>query len=157
MLSTALLLTASMVVGQGDGEATFNSWMDFSVGGKWTTTVDGVKSEISYKRTLNGKLVQADLIDEGIHVTFIVGIDPVTKECTWWGFDENGCVVKWVMSKVSENVWMSEGKGMGPKGKCALKEKLTRLDANTVKEEIEYFMIDGQEQKAVTCTWTRKR
>jgi hypothetical protein len=156
MLSTAVLLAASMV-GQADGEATFNSWMDFSIGGAWTTTVDGVKSEMSYKRTLNGKLVQANLIDEGIHVTFIVGIDPVTKKCTWWGFDENGCVVKWVMSRISENVWMSEGKGMGPKGECALKEKLTRLDADTVKEEIEYFMINGKQQKAVTATWKRKR
>lgn len=60
MLSAALFLTLSMVVGQADGEATFNPWMNFSVGGKWTTTVDGVKSEISYKRTLNCKIVQAD-------------------------------------------------------------------------------------------------
>lgn len=157
MLSTAVLLAASMVVGQADGVETFNSWMDFSIGGVWTTTVDGVKSEISYKRTLNGKLVQADLIDEGIHVTFIVGIDPVTKKCTWWGFDEAGCVVKWVMTRVSEDVWMSEGKGMGPKGECALKEKLTRIDADTVKEEVEYFMINGEKMKAVTSTWRRKR
>jgi hypothetical protein len=99
---------------------------------------------------LNGRFVQANLNSDGTRVKFLVGIDPVTKKCTWWGYDEDGCVVKWVMSKVGEDVWLSEGVGIGPKGKCAWKEKLTRIDENTVKEEIEHFMINGEQRETIS-------
>ena len=156
MFGTALLLAASMVVGQADGQEAFDSFMKFSIGGTWTTTKDGMTSEISYKRILNGKFVHADLTDRGIHVTFLIGIDPATKKCTWWGFDENGVVVKWVMSKAAENAWTLEGKGMGPNGECALKEKATRIDDNTVKVETEFFLLDGKKQDVGTVIFTRK-
>ena len=157
MVSAALLVATSMVVGQVEGEDAFKSWADYSVGGVWTSTMNGVKSEISYKRTLNGRFLQAELKSGDTPVTFLVGVDPVTKKCTRWRFDGDGFVVKWVMSRASENDWTSQGKGMGPKGECALKEKVTRIDADTVKEEIEYFMLNGTEQKAGTAIWTRKR
>ena len=122
MLSTTLVLAASLVLGQVNGEDAFKSWTDFSIGGVWTCTEDGVKSEICYKRTLNDKFVQADLNSKGIPVTFLLGIDPETKKFTWWGFDGYGGTVKWVMSRESEHVWRSEGKGLGPDGEYALKE-----------------------------------
>ena len=156
MYCASLVLAASMVVGQADGEEVFKSWVDMSLGSTWSTTVDGATSTMSYRRTLGGKFVQANLNSDGTRVKFLVGIDPATKQCTWWGYDEDGCVVKWVMTKPSKDVWMSEGVGMGPEGKCALKEKLTRIDENTVKEEIEHFMINGKERKAVTTIWKRE-
>ena len=157
MLSTTLFLAASIVVGQAEGEEAFKSWTEYSIGGKWTTTMDGVKSEISYRQTLDGKFVHVDLNSGGIPVTFLLGIDPVTKKCTWWGFDGYGGTVKWVMSRIGEDVWMSEGKGMGPEGEYVLKEKMTRIDADTVKEEIESFIVNGKQQKTGTNIWTRKR
>ena len=156
MLSTALLLAASMVVGQS-GEDAFKSYTDFAISGVWTSTIGGVKSEARYKRTLDDKFVQLEMNHSGVAVTIMIGIDPVTKNCSWWGFDGNGGVVKWTMSRVSENVWAMEGKGMGSKGEYALKSKITRVDGDTTENEVEFFTINGEQQKPGTVTWTRKR
>jgi hypothetical protein len=156
MFSTAFLLAASMVVGQS-GEDAFKSYTDFAIGGVWTSTVGGVKCDARYKRTLDDRFVQLEMNHSGIPVTIMIGVDPATKECSWWGFDGNGGVVKWIMSRVSENVWASEGKGMGPKGEYVLKSKLTRIDADRKKNEVELFIINGEKQEPRTVIWTRER
>ena len=157
MLSTAFLLAASMVVGQADGAQTFNSWADLAVGGSWTRTTNGSTSRLSFHRTLNDRFVKAELDEGGSSVSFLIGIDPETKQCAWWGFGSDGGVVKWIMTRVSEDTWKMEGKGMGPEGECALKLTTTRVDADTLQETVEHFILNGTQVKPGTTTWTTKR
>jgi hypothetical protein len=60
------------------------------------------------------------------------------------------------MSRVAEDTWTSEGQGMGPNGECAIKSKLTRIDENTLKEELEHFVINGKPMPTGTNIWKRK-
>ncbi len=156
MLCSAVLVMASLI-GQINTEADYKSLSDFLVGGVWTMTKSDVKCEISYKPTLNGRFILGEYMHGDIPVTFLIGIDPVTKKITWFGFDGDGDVVKWVMTRSSDDTWSSEGNGMGPKGECALKNKLTRIDADTLEEELEHFVINGKQMKIGTNIWKRKR
>ena len=156
MLSSAVLVMAS-IIGQADAEAAYKSLSDFLVGGVWTTMAGDVKCEISYKPTLNGRFILGEYMHGNIPVTFLVGVDPATKKITWFGFDGDGDVVKWAMTPTSESTWTTEGKGMGPNGECAIKSKTTRVDADTIKEELEHFVINGKQMRIGTNIWKRKR
>jgi hypothetical protein len=157
MFSTAFLLAASMVVGQAGGAETFNSWANLAVGGSWTRTANGITSKLSFQRALNDRFLKAELDERGSSVSFLIGIDPVTKQCTWWGFDGDGGVAKWIMTRVSEHTWKMEGKGMGPEGEYALKLTTTRIDADTLEETVEHFTVNGKPIKPGTTRWTRTR
>jgi hypothetical protein len=154
---TALVLAGSMVLGQADGEEVFKSYIDLALGGVWTATVDNEQLEASYKRVANDQFVQ--LTSKGGIVSFVamIGVDPSSKKCNWWIFYEDGTVGKSVMTQEADGVWKLDLKGVGPKGKTRYKGTLTRVDADTIKEEQISVMVNGEKQEPQTSTWTRKR
>jgi hypothetical protein len=152
MLSTAVLLTASVVVGQADGEKAFKSYMDFAVGGTWTTTVDGERIESSYKRVVDSQFVQ--LTNKGVPLPFVamIGVDPKTKNCTWWFFNNDGGIGKDVLIQEADKVWLLEGTGIGPKDRIRYRGRITQIDENTGKEEVLRFMIGKEDHGSFTAT-----
>jgi hypothetical protein len=86
----------------------------------------------------------------------MIGVHPETKKCTWWFFNEDGGIGTGVLTQEADGVWLLENKGIGPKGEIRYKGKLTRVDANTVKEEVTEFVVYGEKQKMGTLIWARK-
>ena len=153
----ALVVTASAVVAQADAEAAFKSYSDHAVGGTWVTTIDGETLEHSYRRTINDKFVELTLkggFNAGIA---LIGVDPKTNKCVWWGFGNDGAVGLWVMSQESEGVWLLHGTALGPKGENRYKGRITAIDKDTSKEELLELVVEGEKQELQTNIWRRRR
>ena len=155
MLSTTLLLASCMVVGQSQGEKAFKAYTDFAVGGTWVTTVDGGKIEACYTRIPDSPFVQ--LTQKGGPLPFVgmIGVDPQTKVCMWWFFNNDGGIGKDVLTQESDTVFLLEGTGLGPKGKVHYKGRITQVDKNTVKEEVLQFLIGDEDMGPQTAIWKR--
>lgn len=156
MLSTAMLLAASMVVGQS-GEDALKSYTDFAIGGVWTTTVDNETVEHTYRKIADGRFVQLTAKGGSNSFVGIVGVDPDTTMCTWWTFGHNGSVIKFTMVRESDATWLCEGGGSSPDGTVQWKFRIRRIDDNTLQEEGIEVEVNGQKQEPRTFTWTRKR
>ncbi len=77
-----------------DGEKAFKDYAELAVGGTWTTTIDGVTYEDTYERIQDGEFVMLTSKPAGdfpASIT-ILGVDPVSKKFTWWGFSADGTV-----------------------------------------------------------------
>ena len=157
MLSAALVLTASLALGQTDAEKAFKAYTDFAVGGVWTTTDGDRQLTVKYRKVANGKFVE--LTQKGGLVPFVcmIGVDPETKKCTWWFFHEDGSTGKDVMTQESDAVFVVDGKSTGEKGEIRYKGRITQVDEETVTEEVVEFVCYGEKQPVQTLTWKRKR
>ena len=156
MLSTALLLAASMVVGQAEGEKAFKSYVDFAVGGVWTCTIDGEELKHSYHMMDGGQFLQLQGKGGLVPYVAIIGVDPKSKQCTWWNFMEDGGVGQNKMTLESDGVWLLQGRGDGPKGQVRYKGRLTRVGKDEVREKIIVFRIGDDDQGTPTNVWRRK-
>jgi hypothetical protein len=141
---------------QADGEKAFKAYAENAVGGVWTTTVDGKRLEHAYHWDASNRFLQ--LVAKG-DISFVVtiGVDPETKQCTWWIFNGNGGVAKDVLTQEGEGVFLLEGSGVGPKGENYYRGKLTKVDSDTIEEEVSAFVFDGEKQKVGSFLWKRKR
>jgi hypothetical protein len=163
MLSTALVMAASMVAGQAeagnpDGEATFKSFAEFMADGVWTPDNGDGTVEHTYQKVGEGKFVQVR--GKGGEHPFIavIGVDPETNTCTWWAFSDSGGVVKMFMSQERDGVWTYEGTAKGSESVLRWKVRLTRLAPNKLKDEIIEASLDGKAQElAKPVIWTQKR
>lgn len=155
MLSATLLLAVSMVVGQAEGEKVFTAYTDFAIGGTWKTMVDGTPVESTYTRIEGSKFVQ--ITNKGGPLPFVgmIGIDPETKKCTFWFFNNDGGIGKDILTQESDDVWLLQGKGNGPEGKVRYKGRIIRVDEDTVKEEVIHFSIGDESIEPQTFTWKR--
>jgi hypothetical protein len=150
-----LLIAASVGVGQADGEKTFKSFTDHIVGGTWVTTIDGERLEHSYRRIVNEKFVQLTLkggFNAGIAV---LGVDPETNKCKFWGFGEDGAVSNWTLSQEGKGVWYLTARAVGPNGEHKYKGRVTAVDADTTKEELLELVVEGEKQEPRTNIWKR--
>ncbi len=68
----------------------FKAYTDFAVGGVWTTTDGDRQMTAKYRKVANGAFVE--LTQKGGLVPFVgmIGVDPETKKCAWWFFNEDG-------------------------------------------------------------------
>lgn len=155
MLTTVLLLTTCTVVGQSQGEKAFRAYTDFAVGGTWVATVEGVKIELCYTRIADSPFVQATCKGNPLPFVCMIGIDPETKACTFWFFNNDGGIGKDVLTQESDKVFLLEGPGVGPKGKVHYKGRITQVDKNTVKEEVLQFVIGDEDLGQRTVIWKR--
>ena len=155
MLATMLLLTTCMAVGQSQGEKAFRAYTDFAVGGTWVATVEGVKIELCYTRIADSPFVQATCKGNPLPFVCMIGIDPETKACTFWFFNNDGGIGKDVLTQESDKVFLLEGSGVGPKGKVHYKGRITQVDKNTVKEEVLQFVIGDEDLGQRTVIWKR--
>lgn len=106
MLTTTLLLAASMVVGQADGQEAFEAFSEFVVEGTWTYTIpDGRVGKDCYRKILDGKFIELNGKHGDLELVCIIGVDPKSKLCTWWGFGNENGVGKVTMELESQGVW----------------------------------------------------
>jgi hypothetical protein len=144
-----------MVVGQSEGETAFKAYTDFAVGGTWVTTVDGVTIESRYTRIPDSPFVQITNTGGPLPCVGMIGLDPRTKACTWWFFNNDGGIGKDVLTQESDKVFLLEGTGSGPKGTIRYKGRITQVDKNTVKEEVLQFSIGDEDLGVLTAIWKR--
>ena len=156
MLSTAFLLAASMVVGQGEGEKTFKTYTDFVVGGVWTTKIDGQELKHSYQPVGAKRFVQLNAKGGSVSYFAVIGVNPKSQKCEWWLFGEDGSVGSDTMTLEADGVWLLQGSGVGPKGEVSFKSRLTRVGKDEAREEVLLFKIGDANQGTPTNVWRRK-
>ena len=79
---------------QTGAEKVFKAFADIAVGGTWVPTDDDGTNEEKYERILDGKFLlhTTKRVGEYPATASIVGIDPDTKQCTFWDFSARGDV-----------------------------------------------------------------
>src|SRR5262249_10149498 len=76
-------------------EKAFQEYGDYWVGGVWTTTTaQGMKGEWRYQWILDRFFLQLNGKEGNDSSHEIYGIDPVTQQWTFWGFDNKGRVYR---------------------------------------------------------------
>ncbi len=133
------------VTDENDGEKSFQAYAALAVGGTWIANVDGKQFEDTYEPILGGRFLR--LTSKGVpgfpaSVT-IVGVDPATKICTFWGFNAKGGVSTGASTLVADGVWVGESNAVGPDSRSSWRSRLTKIDDNTVKFEVSGQTIDG--------------
>jgi len=113
-------------------QETVQSYGDFMVGGVWRCTaeeyavVNGelvptgkmIDSEHRYRWLEDEKILELTATVDGKQTAAVTmtGVDPLTKQCAWWRFGENG-VVRVNLALESDGVWrLSGGPNMTPEG-----------------------------------------
>jgi len=157
MLSSAVLVLAAAMIGQSDGEKTFNSYAAFLVGGVWTSDVPGLRMEHTYSRILNDQFVRLDIKGGGPAMMLLIGVDPQTKECALWAFSGDGAVGRFTITTEAEGAFLIQGEGNGPEGKSTQKYRLVRRDPDTAELQVVERLLNGQKQPVGTGTWKRQR
>ena len=87
----------------------------------------------------------------------MIGVDLETKECTWWFYNEDGSTGKNTFTQESDGVWLLQGSGKGTKGETRYRGKLTRVEENTIREEVIEFIANGEKQPNRNVRLERKR
>lgn len=143
-----------------DGEEAFKAYAKLTVGGTWISEVDGVQFEDTYKPILDGRFLQLTSKPAGefsANVT-ILGIDPVTKKFTWWGYHADGFVSIGTSRQVKEGVWVGPWNARGSEASISSRGRLTKVDDDTIKYEILERTIKGDLPEFPKVTiWKRKR
>ena len=157
-ISLALVVStiAAGTANAGTAEEVFDSWTSAFTGGTWTTTIDGQPHKHAYRKVLGGKFLELETKDGRRSSRVMLGIDPKTKKCTFWQFDDQGSVTKIELTTASGNVWLLEGTGSGPDGKSRYRSKVTLIDKNHTREEMIEHLVNGKAQPTQTRHWTRK-
>lgn len=163
VLTLAIAMTAVVALAtnsfaqQTDGRDVFDSYARFAVGGKWTTTIGDDNFEHTYTWIRGKKFAQLDGKGGVLPFVAMFGVDPDTKKCTWWYYNEDGSHGKSVLTRESEGVWMLQGSTKGGKGETRYKGRISRIDDNTVEEEYIEFIVNGEKQPSGKFTWKRQR
>ena len=116
----------------------------------------GSRMSTPTKRYWAEKFVKLETEDGSRSSHVVLGIDPTTKKCTFWQFDNTGCVIHIHVTKAGNNVWLLEGTGSGPDGKCHYRSRVTLIDENHTREEVIEHLVNGEPQPKRTRNWTRK-
>ena len=160
MYCTVVLMAASMVVGQADANTTYNDLADLLVGGVWQLKEDdGTIVEHAYRRILDGQFLKntASSMSGGAPGIAIVGIDPMTKQVTFWIFGQDGYVGTSTATAESKDVWHFKGRGKGSKGELRIEFRMTKEGADEIKVAIISNTLNGEEQDAKPEVWRRRK
>ena len=152
----AVSMVAAGTANAGTAEDVFESWSSVFSGGTWTTIVDSQPHEHSYRKVLGGRFLEIETKDGSRSSKVVLGIDPRTKKCTFWQFDNQGGVTRIHLTEMGDNSWLLEGTGSGPDGKSRYKSKVTLIDRNHTQEEMIEHIVNGESQPKQTRHWTRK-
>lgn len=139
------------------GEQAFRKWADVVVGGTWNgVNEDGKAVQERYRWILGKRYLQYNASggEEG-DVIAVIGIDPETRKCTWWGFDSLGFVAKGTMSLREDGVWQYYGEGVGVRGKGSYSCEPTLIDKDTLKENRRTEVIEGVAKELPPIVWKR--
>lgn len=157
VLTGLLLVNESSAFGQTPSEEVFRSYADFQVGGTWKATVGAHKLEHSYRWAVGRKFAQLDAKGGVLPLVAMFGVDPASGKCTWWFYYNDGSMGKGVMTQERDGVYILEGKSNGMNGENSFKVRMSRVDDNTMKEEIISFIVNGVKQPNTSFTWNRQK
>ena len=141
----------------GAAEQAFRKWADVAVGGVWKgVDEDGRDLEERYHWILGKRCLQYNASggEEG-DVVAIIGVDPETQKCTWWGFGSSGLVAKGTMSLKADGVWQYFGEGIGVRGKGSYSCEPTLVDKDTLKENRRTDVLEGVAKELPPIVWKR--
>ena len=116
-------LTSTTAIAQGeltakDGKAAFQSLAKLVVGGVWTRS-DDEQYRHSYEWAIEGKFVHRTAKGGPLPDVAMIGVDPKTKQCVWWFFNQDGSVGKSICKLEKNGVWSFDGTTEGSKGKTS--------------------------------------
>jgi len=157
MLTTTLLLAASMIAGQANGEQAFKSYAEFMAGGTWTRSVDGTVHKHSYQLILDGKYMQTTTEGGDFAFTAITGVDPKSQKAVTWWFTNRGGMGRSTVTQEADGVWLTDGEASGPQGTFLWRTRSKRIDKDTLEVEWLKSNLDGVDNSLETVTWKRKR
>jgi hypothetical protein len=131
---------------QNKAEKVFKAFADFAVGGKWVPLDDDGKSEEKYELILNGKFLLHTSQREGQFPPnmSIVGIDPETKQCTFWDFNAAGDVSSMTIDLDADGSLVMTTARPAPGSDAAVSFRLILIDADTVKAEMTMHSAAGE-------------
>jgi hypothetical protein len=144
-----------------DAQKAFDAYAKMAVGGTWVATVDDIQVEHTYDLILDGKFMMMTSTSSGDLLPWvaIVGVDPFTKQLTFWNFGADGGVSISTRRLVSDGVWLGETKGASLDGSSGSDtNRLINVDADTVTYEIleQTLSVEGTPPPEMS-TWKRKR
>ena len=138
------------------GEATFQSLSKLLVGGTWTRA-DSQEKQHTYKWMIEGKFMQRTAKGGAAPDVGVIGVDLKTQQCTWWFFHESGGTSVSTCTQEQDGVWLFDGAGQDPKGDVRYKGRVTRVDEDTLSEEVLEYFVNGKKQITDTTEFTWKR
>jgi len=160
MASVALVVftgATSNAFAQSKATDTFSSFTKLAMGGTWTATVGDAKLEHSYSWAAGEKFAQLKTKGGISPSVAIFGVDLEADSCNWWFFSDDGGHSKLLLTQESDGVWILQGQGMGVDGKTKYKSRVTRIDDDTINEDIVELVGNGVKQPNTTITWKRQR
>ncbi len=137
-----------------DGQAAFESLADLVVGGVWVRTDDD-EYQHAYRWGIEGKFICRTAKGGPLPDVATIGVDPESKQLTWWFFNQDGSLGKNLCKLEKEGVWYFETPTEGAIGNNSYKGLATRVDENTIKEEVLEWIVNGEKQKSGTLIWKR--
>lgn len=94
---------------------------------------------------------------DGSSLQVFTGVDPATKQLSYWGFDNNGGVWRGTIESPKADEWVFRVTGHGKNGPSSFKSRVVKLGENSSRTDFEEFIVDGKKQAPASLTWTRKR
>ena len=136
----------------------FKEWGDYFLGGVWTTTnAQGKKEEIRWERILDKAFIRLTWKVGAESREEIHGLDPVTGQWTFWGFDSSGRTYTGVGESVKAGEWSYRSAGQGKNGPNSSKTKDVKVGADEERFEIQEYTLDGKKQPAEVQVWKRTK
>ncbi|MCS7469976.1 hypothetical protein NZK35_25275 [Stieleria sp. ICT_E10.1] len=137
-----------------DGQVAFQSLAELVIGGVWVRTDDD-QYEHSYRWGIDEKFICRTAKGGPLPDVATIGIDPESKQLTWWFFNQDGSLGKSISKLEKEGVWSFEQSSEGNTGDNSYKGLVTRVDQNTIKEEVLEWIVNGEKQEIGTLIWKR--
>ena len=141
---------------QKSGQQAFEAFMKAAAGSTWVTGEGKDRQEHTHHYLASKSIGIVD--GKGGVAPFVAttGIDPETGDYTWWLRREDGSVgtTRWTMK--SDGVWQLKSKLQGPEGVNEYDGVVSVVDKNTIKEQIDRFIVNGKAQPAVVNLWRRR-
>jgi hypothetical protein len=137
-------------------KASFDSLAKLLIGGTWNRD-DDPSFKHTYRWGIEGKFIHRVGIGGPLSDVGMIGIDPETSEINFWLFNEDGTVGTLLCKQESEGVWTFSSDVKGPDGDHRFRGRATRVDNDTLKEEILENIVNGKPEKKGEFTWRRTR
>ncbi len=147
-----LVLVASSVVGQAQPEQALKEWGDLVVGGVWVNTnADGEKTQHTYRWGINNRFLLFTSRGAQFPGQSMIGVDPKSKQVTFWDFSEDGSVGNGTLVRVADGVWTMKGESHGGAEDSTWSLRATKVDADTIK--VDMYVQNGEPSE--DRVWTR--
>lgn len=151
---TAICLAPASAADVDKAKASFDSFAELVIGGTWTRD-DDPSFKHRYRWDIKDKFIHRVGRGGALPDVGMIGIDPEAEQMTFWLFNQDGSVSKMSCIEESDGVWSFAHDGKGPDGPHRYRGRASRVDANTIKEEVIENTVNGKSEKKGEFTWNR--